>query len=162
MTQKKRAPKTGHNSKVWQRNNQNQTARRAADVLKIFKPNALACILPYETENPPARQKYLIYQFKDYRRKCEIDFRKIGKNPFMFWTSYTNAAERFCHVLIIDFSDYAAAADFLKSNWIYGTAQIFTLKNFPFDIVNQIKEHQPNGNKSWNSNRKRQERINAE
>lgn len=149
MSQKQRAPKTGHSNKARKRINQKRSARRAADILKIFKPDMLACLLPYETETPPTKQKYIVARFSAYRRSCLCEFEKIGISPFMFWTTCrSNGA--FCHVLVINCKEPSCAL-FLKSKWEYGNAQIFKLKDLPVDIVAEIENHEPNTKKSWST-----------
>ena len=150
MTQKKRAPKTGHSSKATQRNNQSKSARRAADVLKLFKPDTLVCLLPYETQEPPTRQKYLVKWFIAYRRSLLCEFEKIGLCPFMFWTSCHNDKGVFCHILVINCCEPCCAL-FIKSKWEYGNAQIFKFKDFPIDIIAEIENHAPNAKKSWST-----------
>ena len=152
MSQKHRAPKTGHSSKARQRNNQNRSARRAADILRTYRPDALTCLLPYDTQNPPTQQKELVARFAAYRRSCLGEFAKIGLRPFMFWTSCHNDKGAFCHVLVIACNEPSCAL-FLKSKWEYGNAQIFVLKDFPIDIVAEIENHTPNAKTSWNATR---------
>ncbi len=150
--ERKRAARTKPLSPAQQRVNRRKSAQRAADTLKIFPGDALACILPYEKQQPPTRSRYLVQWFSEYRRKCLLEFETIGERPFMFWTNSETAAGAFCHVLIINSTEPSCAL-FLKGNWPYGKAQIYKLKDLPIDIVAEIEACSPNANRSWSRTR---------